>query len=182
MKTSTKKLQNVMAAIILMFSPTLMAGEGSPSIMEKANALPQCSLNIDLVGNCGDTAQVHKNMYEKYGELLQVVANVSDQKIIETYANPDTRSWTVVVTSAGSKSCVFGGGSEYKNLSKNSVDRSSGSIYNKDGVRIAAFVFLADEEQNWNLVYKDLTSPACSIKAGQGAEIYRDNLITGEPV
>ena len=55
--------------------------------------------------DCNDTQSAWRNLYENYGETRQSVA-VSDGAVVETWANTETGTFTVLITSPVGVSCV----------------------------------------------------------------------------
>lgn len=52
-------------------------------------------------------------MAMRYGEVSQAVEVESDNVAVELFANPETRTWTVLMNESSGMSCVIGIGTEW---------------------------------------------------------------------
>src|SRR4030042_2066781 len=62
---------------------------------------------------CGPTAAIHEFLTVQFGEVLQAVGISEGANLVEVWANLETRSWTLVMSSPDGVSCVFESGVEF---------------------------------------------------------------------
>ncbi len=67
-------------------------------------------------GNCAARAIVLERLASKYGESRQSVGIAANNAIVEVYANPESGSWSIIVTAQAGKSCLVASGRGYAAL------------------------------------------------------------------
>ena len=73
-------------------------------IAAPAAAIPRCAAHADMRAALSDG----------YGEVLQSLALDGSDRVVETYANLETGSWTVALTPPGQMTCVVASGVGYQ--------------------------------------------------------------------
>lgn len=63
---------------------------------------------------CGSHIQVVDYLAENYGETRQTIALSSNNMVVETYANLDTGSWTLLGTMPGQQTCLLASGEVFE--------------------------------------------------------------------
>ena len=63
---------------------------------------------------CAPHADVMARLATGYGETRQAIALAANGTIMEIYANLDSRTWTITVTTAGGPTCLVAAGHEYQ--------------------------------------------------------------------
>ena len=61
---------------------------------------------------CGSHAEVAAGLAGGYGEVLFAVGTVREVKM-ETWVNPETLTWTVLMVHADGKACMIASGSDF---------------------------------------------------------------------
>ena len=69
------------------------------------------------VQNCGDHEMIVERLVSLYGETRQSVGLVGGHTAVETFANRDTGTWTIAVTSAGGQTCLVLVGNSFQGVS-----------------------------------------------------------------
>lgn len=65
---------------------------------------------------CGPYEDMRAKLGDKFGEVRQSIALTSRGHMVETYANPKSSTWTVMLTDPSGMSCVAMHGREYQAL------------------------------------------------------------------
>ncbi len=68
--------------------------------------------------NCATHETVSDRLAQGYGEARQTIALSADNTVVETWANPDTGTWTITVTSAGGLTCLVASGQAFEILAE----------------------------------------------------------------
>ena len=64
--------------------------------------------------NCGDRTMIVQRLAEGYGESRQSIGLGTQNRVVETYANPETGSWTITVTLPNGMMCLMASGQAYE--------------------------------------------------------------------
>jgi len=78
-------------------------------------ATPVFSQNAPQPNNCAPRDVVLKKLSGKYKETRHAIMLGAQNAIVEIYANLETETWTIAVTSAGGPMCVVASGIGYEN-------------------------------------------------------------------
>lgn len=65
---------------------------------------------------CAPESQIRTTLQEKYGETVQI-QGVGNNHLLQVYANTETGTWTIVVTSPDKRACVSASGQNYQAVS-----------------------------------------------------------------
>ena len=71
---------------------------------------------------CGDRTEMLKNLQQKYGETAHSIALSNAGGVLEVFTNPETGSWTILITNPGRPTCVAGAGKGWEDAAKGSQD------------------------------------------------------------
>lgn len=63
---------------------------------------------------CAGHDDIKTQLAVKYGEGLRSIGLTPGGQMVETYASPDTGTWTIVVTMANGLSCILSSGGAYQ--------------------------------------------------------------------
>ena len=63
---------------------------------------------------CADHDKVAFLLKTKFGETPQTIAVSSQGNMVETFATPDGKTWTIVVTQPSGMACLVSGGTDYR--------------------------------------------------------------------
>jgi len=63
--------------------------------------------------NCAERDRVVMRLAERYGEERRSVGLANGNRVMEVYANLETRSWTITVTDTRGMTCVLAAGGSY---------------------------------------------------------------------
>ena len=66
---------------------------------------------------CGPRDKVINGIAGKFGETRQSIGLHPRGSIVEVYANTETGTWTIVVTTPGGRSCLMSAGQSFQNTS-----------------------------------------------------------------
>lgn len=64
--------------------------------------------------NCGQREAIVQRLAEGYGESRQSIGLGTENRVVETYANPDTGSWTITVTMPNGTMCLMASGHAFE--------------------------------------------------------------------
>ena len=71
--------------------------------------------NVNAQGNlCGQRDQVVAQLQAVHGESRQNVGLQPNARVMETFANPETGSWTIIVSLPSGVSCLVAAGEAYQ--------------------------------------------------------------------
>lgn len=80
-----------------------------------------CAFTLALAGAssaesrlCGDRDQVIAQLQSVHGESRQNVGLQPNARVMETFANPETGSWTIIVSLPTGMSCLVAAGEAYQ--------------------------------------------------------------------
>lgn len=68
-----------------------------------------------IAQQCASTQAVIETL-SKYGEQRVFVGQMSSEQVVEVWANPQTQTWTTVVTSATGVSCLMAAGEGFNSF------------------------------------------------------------------
>ena len=68
--------------------------------------------------NCAPRAMVLERLTGVYGETRQSIGVTSNGSVIETFANTETGTWTITITSPDAETCLAASGGSYENLTE----------------------------------------------------------------
>lgn len=68
--------------------------------------------------NCGDRDMIVERLAEGYGESRQSIGLGTQNRIVETYANPETGSWTITITMPNGVMCLMASGHAFEAVSE----------------------------------------------------------------
>ncbi|MEM7525154.1 MAG: hypothetical protein AAF360_15640, partial [Pseudomonadota bacterium] len=63
---------------------------------------------------CGERDKVISQLQSIHGESRQSVGLQRDARVMETYANPDTGSWTIIVSMPSGMACLVAAGEAFQ--------------------------------------------------------------------
>ncbi|MEM8790340.1 MAG: hypothetical protein AAGE80_01885 [Pseudomonadota bacterium] len=66
---------------------------------------------------CGHRSQIVKQLADRYGETALSRGVARGAGVVEIYVNPDSGSWTIVVTNPNGTSCLMAAGEAFEPLS-----------------------------------------------------------------
>jgi cation diffusion facilitator CzcD-associated flavoprotein CzcO len=64
--------------------------------------------------NCAPHAVVLEQLADRYGESRQTIAIGANNSVVETWANPDSGSWTITITAPGGPTCLVASGHAFE--------------------------------------------------------------------
>ncbi|MEM1276684.1 MAG: hypothetical protein AAGH74_09165 [Pseudomonadota bacterium] len=70
---------------------------------------------------CGARAQIIKQLADRYGEAALSRGVARGSGIVETYVNPASGSWTIVVTNTKGMSCLMAAGEAFEPIEQPAV-------------------------------------------------------------
>lgn len=70
---------------------------------------------------CGPRALVIERLAEKYGEHARALGLDTNNGMVEVFANMDSGSWTITVTSAQGLTCLMASGQSFETLQQDLV-------------------------------------------------------------
>jgi hypothetical protein len=59
---------------------------------------------------CGDRTSILTRLGERYGETRRGAGLMADVGVLEIYSNPDTGSWTILLTNPNGLTCLIAAG------------------------------------------------------------------------
>ncbi|MEM9707152.1 MAG: hypothetical protein AAF871_00040 [Pseudomonadota bacterium] len=68
--------------------------------------------------NCGERGLIVERLADNYGESRQSIGLGTQNRVVETYANPETGSWTITVTMPNGRMCLMASGHAYESLNE----------------------------------------------------------------
>ncbi|MDJ1007684.1 MAG: hypothetical protein QNJ13_07630 [Paracoccaceae bacterium] len=68
--------------------------------------------------NCGNRERIVERLAEGYGEARQSIGLGTQNRVVETYANPETGSWTITVTMPNGVMCLMASGHAFEAVSE----------------------------------------------------------------
>jgi hypothetical protein len=71
---------------------------------------------VQTWANCAPHEVVADRLASKYGEAVQSIGINDRGQLVETFANIETGSWTVVQTSPGGPACVVAAGQGFQRV------------------------------------------------------------------
>ncbi|MGR3468954.1 MAG: hypothetical protein ACU0CI_13860 [Shimia sp.] len=74
-------------------------------------ALPARAAN-----NCAARATVVDRLADRYGESRRSMGVAANRQLVEVYANDDTGSWSIVVTTPQGQACLVASGTSFEAL------------------------------------------------------------------
>lgn len=66
--------------------------------------------------NCGARQPIVERLADRFGESRQSIGLGTQNRVVETFANPETGSWTITVTSPNGMTCLIASGHAYEEL------------------------------------------------------------------
>ncbi len=66
--------------------------------------------------NCGARQPIIERLADRFGESRQSIGIGTKNRVVETFANPDTGSWTITVTMPNGMTCLIASGHAYETL------------------------------------------------------------------
>lgn len=64
--------------------------------------------------NCGVRETIVEHLATGYGESRQSIGLGTQNRVVETFANPETGSWTITVTMPNGMMCLLASGQAYE--------------------------------------------------------------------
>ena len=64
--------------------------------------------------NCGDRDSIVARLAEGYGESRRTIGLGTANRVVETFANPETGSWTITVTLPDGTMCLMASGHAFE--------------------------------------------------------------------
>lgn len=68
--------------------------------------------------NCGPRDVVIQRLAEGYGETRHSIGLGGNNSVVETYASPETGSWTITVTRPNGITCLVASGQQFEALAE----------------------------------------------------------------
>lgn len=65
-------------------------------------------------GLCAPRDEIIKQLKVKHGETRQVVGLQRNFRVMETYANPETGTWTIIVSNPNGVACLVAAGQAFE--------------------------------------------------------------------
>ena len=75
-----------------------------------ALSLNACKANAQGQSNCVERTKVVETLQTKYGESRQSFGLSEDNRVVETYANTENGTWTIIITLPSGISCLLAAG------------------------------------------------------------------------
>ncbi len=76
-------------------------------------ALTACAPAHAQVQACAPNSVFVTTMADAYGETRHMFGVVSDTQVVQVFANPETGTWTIAVTSPDGTTCIASSGTDY---------------------------------------------------------------------
>ena len=73
--------------------------------------------------NCGPHVDVVARLAEQYGEALVAHGLINDQFIMQTFANLETGSWTIVAVGVTGQTCLIAAGTMFERITPAEVKK-----------------------------------------------------------
>ena len=64
--------------------------------------------------NCGQREPIVERLADRYGESRQSIGLGTQNRVVETFANPETGSWTITVTMPNGVTCLLASGHAFE--------------------------------------------------------------------
>lgn len=64
--------------------------------------------------NCGERAQIIRQLEERYGETRRSVALAPNRGVVEVYASAETGTWTILLTLPTGITCLVAAGEAFE--------------------------------------------------------------------
>ncbi len=68
--------------------------------------------------NCAARATVIERLAGQYGESRQSIGMGTEGRVVEVFASPQTRTWTITVTLPSGLTCLVASGEAFENLNE----------------------------------------------------------------
>ena len=81
-------------------------------------ALSLCAPAYAQGQNCAPRNDVIERLYSKYGESRQSFGLAPKDRVVETWANENTGTWTITVTMPNGITCLVASGQSYENINE----------------------------------------------------------------
>ncbi len=65
---------------------------------------------------CGERERIVAHLERKYGETRRSIGLQQDSRLVEVFANAESGSWTILITTPHGVSCLIAAGSAYQGL------------------------------------------------------------------
>jgi len=113
-------MQKILVVVGLIFVCATISAQPRPKPAEKPNTL-------EIL--CDDTTKIAKLLVEEYKEVPVVVGSTDNVygNIMTFWTNPETRTWTILVTKKD-KSCVLDTGGKFEVVGKKATQTSLQNI------------------------------------------------------
>lgn len=66
--------------------------------------------------NCGSRDMIVERLAQSYGESRQSIGLGTQNRVVETFANPETGSWTITVTLPNGVMCLMASGHAFETV------------------------------------------------------------------
>lgn len=66
--------------------------------------------------NCGNRDKIVERLAEGYGESRQSIGLGTQNRVVETFANPETGSWTITITMPNGVMCLMASGHAFETV------------------------------------------------------------------
>ncbi|MEL7025599.1 MAG: hypothetical protein AAGO57_00015 [Pseudomonadota bacterium] len=66
--------------------------------------------------NCGAREPIIERLASRFGESRQSIGIGTQNRVVETYANPETGSWTITVTLPNGMMCLMASGHAFETV------------------------------------------------------------------
>lgn len=68
--------------------------------------------------NCGQRQPIVERLADRFGESRQSIGLGTQNRVVETFANPETGSWTITVTMPNGTMCLLASGHAFEEVTE----------------------------------------------------------------
>jgi len=76
--------------------------------------------------NCADRASIVEGLAQGFGEVRQGIGLSANGNIVEVFASAETRTWTIIVTRPGGRTCLLDAGHHFERIGADPAARPKG--------------------------------------------------------
>lgn len=68
--------------------------------------------------NCAPRDVILDHLAELFGEVRQSIGIAPEGRVVEVFASPETRTWTITITSPSGTTCLIASGQSFEKLAE----------------------------------------------------------------
>lgn len=155
------------ALLTLMMTLPAFAGLEAGELLQQAGELNSCGQTINMLTDCGSSQEVYGDLMNSWGESRRARAlSEETNNLIEVFVNPDSGTWSLLITNANNESCFLSAGNNYGEKQYGEVNVLGGQKFSQVGAVQEEFLMVSNDSQEWNLIIQKRNRDTCSNGSG----------------